>query len=243
MAIERNVKKDTGKRQTMFSIHARINVNQNYEFGSKERSKVLSDFQELKDRINISMADEAYRTVLEKSPEIDKDYKLKKAVIFAISSHINRNLLYGEDQYYVHLHLAYRFAKKYIHLLPEGEIRLHVLQAIWLHDTMEDCSITYNDLLKHFNRDVAEIVYLLSNNRGRTRSERADDNYYATMRESAGAVFSKICDRLANVLNSKIEESSMLEKYKSELPKFEERLQTPSADFSEMFNELKEMLS
>lgn len=241
--MEENKKIVKNRRQTMFSIHARIALHSNYGFGTKERSKVLSDYQEIKDRINIAMADEAYRTVLETSPEIDKDFKLKKAVIFGISAHINRNLQYGEDQYYVHLHLAYKFAKKYIYLLPDDEMRHNVLCAMWLHDTIDDCVVTYSDIKKHFNWHIAEIVYLLSNNKGRTRSEKNDPNYYASMVEDQYSVFSKICDRLSNAFSAKTESPSKFQMYVKELEAFESRLYIKSVDFSDMFVELKEILS
>jgi hypothetical protein len=44
-----------------------------------------------------------------------------------------------------------------------------------------------------------EIVYALTNDKGRTRAERAGEKYYKGIRETPYAPFVKLCDRLANV--------------------------------------------
>ena len=46
---------------------------------------------------------------------------------------------------------------------------------------------------------AAEIVYALTNDKGRSRSERAGEHYYAGIRETPYAPFVKLCDRLANM--------------------------------------------
>ena len=47
-----------------------------------------------------------------------------------------------------------------------------------------------------------EIVYALTNDKGRTRAERAGEKYYKGIRETPYAPFVKLCDRLANVTYS-----------------------------------------
>ena len=49
---------------------------------------------------------------------------------------------------------------------------------------------------------AAEIVYALTNDKGRTRQERAGEKYYAGIRETPYAPFMKLCDRLANMTYS-----------------------------------------
>lgn len=63
---------------------------------------------------------------------------------------------------------------------------------------------------------IANIVYALENNKGKTREERANDAYYELITETDGATFCKLCDRRANIKYSKENGSDMFEKYKKE---------------------------
>ena len=70
-----------------------------------------------------------------------------------------------------------------------------------------------------------EIVYALTNDKGRTRSERAGEKYYQGIRETPYAPFVKLCDRLANVtyscsIDSGRDGNRMREVYKSEMAGF-----------------------
>lgn len=49
---------------------------------------------------------------------------------------------------------------------------------------------------------AAEIVYALTNDKGRTRAERAGEKYYQGIRETPYAPFVKLADRLANITYS-----------------------------------------
>ena len=46
---------------------------------------------------------------------------------------------------------------------------------------------------------VPEIVYALTNEKGRNRGERANDLYYQGIRQTKFASFIKMCDRLGNI--------------------------------------------
>jgi len=63
---------------------------------------------------------------------------------------------------------------------------------------------------------VADIIYAVSNEKGKNRKERANDKYYEGIRQTEGASFVKICDRIANVQYSKMTGSKMFEMYKKE---------------------------
>ena len=49
---------------------------------------------------------------------------------------------------------------------------------------------------------AAEVVYALTNDKGRTRAERAGEHHYAGIRATPYAPFVKLCDRLANMTHS-----------------------------------------
>ena len=72
---------------------------------------------------------------------------------------------------------------------------------------------------------ATEIVYALTNDKGRTREERAGEKYYQGIRVTPYAPFVKLCDRLANVTYSCSVDngrngSRMREVYKGEMGKF-----------------------
>jgi (p)ppGpp synthase/HD superfamily hydrolase len=131
--------------------------------------------------------------------------------------------------------IAYRF----IHLIPE-KYRDIVISSCWAHDTLEDTRITYNDLLKVTSIEVADIVYALTNEKGKTRKERANDKYYQGIRETPYATFVKLCDRIANVEYSMATRSRMLEMYRKEMPEFIDTLYDEKWD--EMFKYLESLV-
>ncbi len=76
-----------------------------------------------------------------------------------------------------------------------------------MHDSIEDARLTYNDVTSVARmvmeetqaKMAAEIVYALTNEKGRTRAERANDKYYEGIRTTPYAPMCKMADRLANV--------------------------------------------
>mgnify|MGYP007056209090 CR=1 FL=1 len=82
-----------------------------------------------------------------------------------------------------------------------------LLFGTFYHDSIEDARLTYNDVMSKarcFMNDeqalaATEIVYALTNDKGRTRAERAGEKYYAGIRSTPYAPFVKLCDRMANV--------------------------------------------
>jgi len=87
---------------------------------------------------------------------------------------------------------------------------LPVIFAAYYHDSIEDARLTYNDVLRSTQKFMAkeqsmiaaEIVYALTNDKGRTRQERAGEHYYKGIRETPYAPFIKLCDRYANMRHS-----------------------------------------
>ena len=82
---------------------------------------------------------------------------------------------------------------------------------------------------------ATEIVYALTNDKGRTRAERAGENYYKGIRETPYAPFVKLCDRLANVtytcsIDSGKDGNKMREIYKSEMAHFLPSIKSESDD-------------
>lgn len=97
-------------------------------------------------------------------------------------------------------------------------------EAVFGHDLLEDCRVSFNDASTHLGPEAADIIFAVTNEKGKNRKERANDAYYTGIRNTKGAVFVKLCDRIANVQYSKMTKSRMYEMYKGENEHFLEQL-------------------
>lgn len=165
---------------------------------------------------------------------------LEKTKEYAISKHKSVNHKYGDFDYDFHLNMVFEVAQSFIHLIEEDE-RETVLAACWVHDIIEDARETYNDVKKETNVEIAELAYALTNEKGRNRAERANDNYYKGIRETKNASFIKFCDRIANVTHSKNSGSRMFNKYKDENEHFVAKIYVPECE--EISEHLKKLLN
>ena len=155
----------------------------------------------------------------------------------------NTNHLYDGEPYSVHLSMVAMFAKKYIDCIS-SESQNDVLFACWLHDTIEDCRLTYNDIKEVAGETVANIVYAVTNEKGKTRKERANDVYYEGIRQTRYAVYVKLCDRLANVQYSLDNNSRMYSVYQNENHAFLEALLPNGSElYQDIVKELKMLLA
>lgn len=154
------------------------------------------------------------------------NHKITAAKWYATYLHNSTNHLYDGHPYTKHLELVVKYAEQFSYILTsigmsEDDIS-DAIAAAWLHDAIEDCRVTYNDIKSEMGEPIAEIVYLLSNNKGRTREERADDTYYEGIKSNPIALYVKLCDRMANIVYSidVAKNPRMLEVYKNEHHKF-----------------------
>ncbi len=155
---------------------------------------------------------------------------------YAIESHSSTNHLYDDHPYSYHLEMVVATAEKFIQIIDAGH-RDRVLGACWAHDVIEDTRATYNDVKNALGLEVAEMVYALTNEKGRTRSERANAQYYAVIRENYWAIFVKCCDRIANMQYSLSKsQNGMIATYRAEYEHF--RLMLIHPDFKELFDYL-----
>lgn len=166
---------------------------------------------------------------------------VEKAKKYATEKHRSVNQTYDTHEYAYHLAQVFETAQRFIHLIDEAD-REDVLAACWVHDIIEDARETYNDVKKETNETIAELAYALTNEKGRTRAERANEKYYAGIRNTQNASFVKFCDRIANVQYAKESGSRMFQVYKEENANFVSKVYVPEckeiADYlREMFRE------
>ena len=129
----------------------------------------------------------------------------------------------------------------YLVAVEENDV-LPLVFGGYYHDSIEDARQTYNDVMKAARRWMSdeqalvatEIVYALTNDKGRSREERAGERYYAGIRETPFAPFVKLCDRFANVAHScrsnDANNQRMKGIYSKEMPHFLSNIVPPSDD-------------
>jgi 8-oxo-dGTP pyrophosphatase MutT (NUDIX family) len=154
--------------------------------------------------------------------------------------------------YEAHNLVNQRYAKKYLyskHLkdvasqaikfgpayFEEGELCVMIALA-YVHDVIEDCGVTYNDVKDALGERVANLAFALTNDKGKTRDERAGLAYYTGIIKEHGAKFGKLCDRIANVSNA----GSMKSKYKKEFRSFQDKLRH-EGEYDSMWQTIKDM--
>jgi (p)ppGpp synthase/HD superfamily hydrolase len=137
-------------------------------------------------------------------------------VDWCIEQHRKTNHFYDRYlPYEFHLRMVNNVYEDFRHLLYE-DLNDYCSKAVWAHDVCEDCRVSYNDVKNQLGEEVADIVYAVTNDKGKNRKERAGDKYYEGIRNTPGAVFVKLCDRIANVQYGKMTKSRMFEMYKKE---------------------------
>ena len=145
--------------------------------------------------------------------------------------------------YGFHLDMVVNWVRKYIGEVCENEQDvLPIYFAAFYHDSIEDARLTYNDVMKTALQVMdsqqaylaTEIVYALTNEKGRNRAERANEKYYEGIRETPYAPFVKLADRLANTSyafsKGTADSLRMSKVYREELPGFLEALKVESED-------------
>lgn len=173
------------------------------------------------------------------------DTLLSRAKAFAKAAHEGTNHTYDGKPYF-DLHVeeyVFKWALRFIYLVPEN-VGEEVLAAVYCHDVEEDCRMTYNDVKKATNERVANIVHALTNEKGKVRSERANNKYYKGILDEPYAILGKLADRLGNVEYSMTHgepttrQNSM---YRKEYDHFRNSLYK-DYHYAEMWHELDKMI-
>ena len=148
--------------------------------------------------------------------------------------HQSVNQSYGDNlPYGYHLDMVVEGIRQFGHLVcVREEDVLPLFFGGYYHDSIEDARLTYNDVMhtarQYLTEEQAlmatEIVYALTNDKGRNRSERAGEKYYEGIRTTPYAPFVKLCDRMANITFScsgtDAVNRHMRDVYRQEVPHF-----------------------
>jgi (p)ppGpp synthase/HD superfamily hydrolase len=179
----------------------------------------------------------------EKEVKLTDEFGISKYLVtamrYAAKCHRDTNHLYDGKPYAHHLQKVANYANLYMAYFADIH-KDEILAAAWCHDLIEDTRQTYNDVSSHIGETAANIVYALTNEKGKNRSQRANYKYYTEMKQTPFAVYVKLCDRLANVSHSVDNKSSMLRVYRKEHAAFKDLLY--DGNYQEMWRELEFLL-
>jgi (p)ppGpp synthase/HD superfamily hydrolase len=162
-----------------------------------------------------------------------------RAKEYAVSRHQLFRQTYDGSPYTKHLEMTRTVAQKYLHYINYQE-RDNVLAACWCHDLIEDTEITQNQLSDVLNYQIAEIVFSVTNEHASTKLDSIHKTF-SKIGQSKLAVFLKLCDRIANTSNSKINATEKYNKYIFEFPVFRYYLQKDGIYFHNMWQELESL--
>ena len=118
----------------------------------------------------------------------------EEKIKWVIAQHKNTNHMYAEYlPYEYHLRMVVGVFERFKHLVEEIR-REDVKTVCFAHDIIEDTRVTYNDVKFALGAYVADLVYALTNEKGKTRKERANDKYYEGIRSEKYGIFVKSLD-------------------------------------------------
>jgi guanosine-3',5'-bis(diphosphate) 3'-pyrophosphohydrolase len=164
-----------------------------------------------------------------------KTSQIEKAIMLADCMHCNQK--YGKHNFMHHL--------KQVHsvLVRFNVTNESILVAAYLHDIVEDCQLKVHLIENYFGPNVANLVYAVTDELGRTRAERKAKTLHKLI-DFDDAITLKLADRIANVEACLIDDDGNLRMYQDELAQFEAIIfKSPVAKLNAtMLSQLKSLL-
>lgn len=148
---------------------------------------------------------------------MDYNKEVNKASEFALEHHSTQK--YGVYPYEIHLGNVVSILMRF-GVFATNQANYNLLAAAWLHDILEDTPVTLPELEVIFGKEIAYIVYCVTDEEGQDRNERKA-GMYKKLITSQDAIIIKLADRIANAEFSLIHNNiKKLAVYKSEQSKF-----------------------
>lgn len=163
---------------------------------------------------------------------------------WVLEQHRNTNQKYDSYlPYEFHLNMVVYVMNRYKHHVETNSYH-DVMLACLGHDLIEDARVTYNDVKSALGVRVAELVYALTEEKGKNRKERHNDKYFQGLKDIKYGIFIKLCDVIANVEYSKMTGNRMFEMYQKEFDYFSSQIGYDNNFlYKDMYEHLKSILS
>jgi len=158
------------------------------------------------------------------------------AMLFALENH-HPNQKYGDLPYVYHLYNVVQNVTQYY------DRDTKMIQAAWMHDVLEDTAVSYFQVDQKFGKDVAELVYAVTDDLGKNRRERKDKTWGRLAEfENYQGLGLKLCDLLANVADSAAT-GNKLDMYKKDYPLFRDKFYDNNhSEHSQVWDELDRLI-
>jgi (p)ppGpp synthase/HD superfamily hydrolase len=116
--------------------------------------------------------------------------KIKQRAIF-----LHSNQKYGIYPYEIHLFNVVNVLARYI--LPNKD-NFNLFAGAWLHDVMEDTSISKQKFIESFGEKLFKIVWCLTDGENGDYNQRKEEMYKKLI-NNQDSIIIKLADRIANV--------------------------------------------
>jgi (p)ppGpp synthase/HD superfamily hydrolase len=167
------------------------------------------------------------------SDDTNEANQIAHARMYALMTHHKVRQRYdGKYPYYYHLKMVSNFAILFSHLLTT-EQRVNAIIIALLHDFIEDCRLTYNDVKEIWGVEIADGVYACTELRGKNHKERHGPEYIKGLQESYLGTYVKLCDITANMTMGQRTGSKMFPMYQKEYSHTKKQLY--KEEFKEIF--------
>lgn len=168
----------------------------------------------------------------------------RRAFKLAIRAH--RGQAYGKEPYVVHLFDVVQVLRGFLgtlerNALPKGMAK-KCRAAAWLHDVIEDTPANYHDVEDACGMEVAEIVYALTDELGRSRKERKAKTL-PKVQSNLPAQLVKLSDWIANVENCIANSPDRLKMYERDYKAFSEACRGDFSLLEPMWDCLDDLLT
>lgn len=157
----------------------------------------------------------------------------KEAAYVAISAHGFQT--YAGYPYYYHLEQVVDVLKEF------GYTEDKFVCAGYLHDSIEDGDLSYNDVKKKFGEEIAEIVFCVTDEMGRNRREKKAKTL-PKIASNRDAIVIKLADRIANLRQGIKDQDDRRMMYVKEHDQFEAMLHE-AGHADEMWAELRSLVA
>jgi len=155
---------------------------------------------------------------------------------FLLASEHHKYQKYGEDLYLVHLYDVVSVLIEYGYTDPK------YLATAWLHDTLEDTTLGYHKIKTEVGKEVAEMVFIVTDEMGRNRKERKAKTL-PKLDGQIDAQIVKLADWIANVRNAHDERPDLIQMYQKDFRDFEKAVRHQADQHMEtMWVEIENLL-
>ena len=154
---------------------------------------------------------------------------------FLLAAEKHKHQKYGDNLFLVHLYDVVEVLRSF------GHTEEKYLAAAWLHDVIEDTPTHYSEVQQNTNKEVAELVFALTDEIGRNRKERKKKTT-PKLEENLDALVVKLADMLANFRDARRNNKGFLRMYKKDFPEFESKFRDKSSRLESMWVEARNTL-